>query len=555
MRPTLRSWIESTIQRESAKSTDGRCLLQTIAHALVQYRALEKKPVRTTNDEKPVDRLLKQIEALIERGFTIRKHLPLLTKGVQDEWLGKRWLFAHEKWLATSPQWTCVVSSRIGRLGRQLDAWPSILERLVMATRAAGRILMSVKSTTTSPLIQPVLRQLGPELGLGQIIVDPSEHCRQDVTDWLLHLLKASDRRAGDDLRVTAGTIHLSPLVRQEAYSPNDALASYPIQDRIAVCWGHWICALKLRPGGTIAALLDLRLSDTRFPLGSVSVLLPGISHSWLDRGAVGWHLLPNGQGKPGRPHEFGCRGKTRHAPSPRVQLTFPYGLFGRNRDRKPGDGEVEFLAHCVRGLHGGVSVDAMDNCVIDAWLRGCPDEESALATLITIFSSGRLRGGSKLTRGSQPCVSFSAVPLDDLLSRRVYQSHLGRWDWEPFGLLIKRVALENVGARPVIYGDPSEFESLASDDRPFFQPAKRRNSRRPYQDWRHESEWRLMGDLRLNDLPTSAVHAFVQLQHQAVALAQRISWPVIWLKEDRIVELPTTRARRRGTLVRISRN
>jgi hypothetical protein len=193
---------------------------------------------------------------------------------------------------------------------------------------------------------------------------------------------------------------------------------------------------------------------------------------------------------------------------------------------------------------------------IAQMWLAGSAPDESPLATLATILESGMLRGRSALNRADESCVSFSGVPLDELARRRTFQPHLGRWDWEPFGLMIERRALEQLGARPVIYGDAETHRQLSTDQRPLFQPAKRR--RRAgfrFGDWQEEREWRCVGDVRLSDLPRSAVHVFVAYAHQAQTLACHSAWPVIWLQDAQTLARPAGSKPRPRTEVRTSRN
>jgi hypothetical protein len=119
-------------------------------------------------------------------------------------------------------------------------------------------------------------------------------------------------------------------------------------------------------------------------------------------------------------------------------------------------------------------------------------------------------------------------VPLVELLSRRQFRSHLGRWDWEPYGILVRREALERLGARQVIYGDEAEYKQLADQDKPYFQPRGMKNTRNN-QDWSSEREWRLLGDLIFAELPSESILVFVGTRTEAQQIARRCQWPVVW--------------------------
>ena len=115
-------------------------------------------------------------------------------------------------------------------------------------------------------------------------------------------------------------------------------------------------------------------------------------------------------------------------------------------------------------------------------------------------------------------------MPLDELLRRKIFRSHLGRWDWEPFGIMIRRDILERLGARPVIYGTDAEFNDLDHRDRPFFQAAGKSDQ------WLSEKEWRLPSSLDLSSLPPDAVRIFVENPKSAHQFAKKFPWPVFWI-------------------------
>src|SRR5687767_6973582 len=73
---------------------------------------------RASNHERrELDSLRKAIEDAVRKGFTLRRSLPHVARGLQDEWLGQRLLFLHSRWLAPETDWTSLVCSRLGRYG------------------------------------------------------------------------------------------------------------------------------------------------------------------------------------------------------------------------------------------------------------------------------------------------------------------------------------------------------------------------------------------------------------------------------------------------------
>jgi len=156
--------------------------------------------------------------------------------------------------------------------------------------------------------------------------------------------------------------------------------------------------------------------------------------------------------------------------------------------------------------------------------------DHSALAALWRIARSGRLLASSEFVRGETPVVSWTAVPLSELGTLRTYRSHLGRWDFEPYGICIRREWLEGRGARPVQYGDDPLWDALPADDRPFFQKRESHTASGKRIDWTVEQEWRHVGDMELGELPADAALLFVPSEAEARQLAAASPWPIVVL-------------------------
>lgn len=189
---------------------------------------------------------------------------------------------------------------------------------------------------------------------------------------------------------------------------------------------------------------------------------------------------------------------------------------------------EWPYLAHCTRGNSGPLPNETLDQFRDRAWSDGVIPDSHPLWTLQQILNDQRIIGNPRLTRTQQPCVSFSEVPLTELLSRRQFRSHLGRWDWEPYGILVRREALKRLGARSVVYGDEAEYKQLADHDKPYFQPRGTKSARN-HQDWSSEREWRLLGDLNFSLIARESIIVFVATQTEAQQLARRFGLPVLW--------------------------
>tara|TARA_Y100000588_G_scaffold173118_2_gene186963 strand:+ start:1103 stop:2233 length:1131 start_codon:yes stop_codon:yes gene_type:complete len=190
------------------------------------------------------------------------------------------------------------------------------------------------------------------------------------------------------------------------------------------------------------------------------------------------------------------------------------------NRMVKSGD----WLVHCTRECDGRWPGQSQDQYLDDLILGRSASDHSVQATLRKILVERRLRAASRPVRGFPPAVSFSASPLEELLTRRVFRGHRGRWDFEPYGLAISRDWLAARGARPVVYRLPGD---LRGND-PFEQPTGSQG-RHPM-NWTREEEWRHPGDVDLSSLPDSQGLVLVH-RHSDLGFVSGISrWPVLVL-------------------------
>lgn len=132
----------------------------------------------------------------------------------------------------------------------------------------------------------------------------------------------------------------------------------------------------------------------------------------------------------------------------------------------------------------------------------GSPEADRRIgAVLKHILLERRLRGSAKLLPGGSPMVCLSAAPVQELETRQAFRAHLARWDARPFGLVFRLEALQAMGAKPVEYLSPAALEERTGEARLFVQ-----RHLPPACDWSHEQEWRLPGDLQLDQLDPSDV-------------------------------------------------
>lgn len=495
-----------------------QCLLQ----ALLDVSSHASEPVLETDGAKTLTRLT-------DAGICLRDTWPRPWRRRVDDWLGPRLYLSHASNFSKSTKYTSIVSSRMGRHGQKLPRWPELVNS---ALHAAGRqhgCLVVVPQTTTANILAEFSNLAN--LDTLNVQIDKTHDAAMWLRKWLKKLADLSTRPV-DAMNEIADSFRrelvLSPPTANQHAVPDVG----PIQDRVAIVLSDIVYALSIRPGGHIDRLLTRRLSDVSFPGAQVYVATGADENTprskisvrdWLDRGAVGWYVRTKNQ----TPFpELSCR---RSVGSKRIAVgQLCAGIPAVWSEDNQAD-EWTFLTHCTRGRLGPLPEESESQYRQRAWLEGEQTESHPLVTLSRICTDRKLKGTSRITRTAKRAVSFSAVPLLSLLERRRFRGHLGRWDWEPYGLLIRRAELEKLGARPVIYATEGTYDALDSDHQPFFQPCGRRNQ--PSNDpWSEEREWRLLGDLDMTRLPPDSISLFVSSEVEAQQMARRFAWPIFWL-------------------------
>ncbi len=471
----------------------------------------------------PARRVLQQAT---RRGITLRLAWPRAWSGSVNEWIGPRVYFSASRNFSPGQQYFGLVCSQIGRHGSKQPNWPALVDAALKFSHRDQLRPLIVANTS----LAEATKHFSDRAQLNSLIVELD--ARRTLAEWLNEKLGELEAASNSDsLDALADSLASRLAVSPSLDAPLEpAIAKLPIQDRIAISLADRVFAIHVRRGGTVSQLLHTRLADRRFAAGSVfvaSLLGPSTSppelEQWLDRGAVGW-LLP----EPVKPLARAITRCRSINASPHVQsLVLPLARLFKQQLGSQDD--WPFLAHCTRGNAGPLPEESIEHYIDRVWSRGAVPECNAYETLLQILEQQRVAGNTRMTRSDSRCVSFSAVPLAELLSRRQFRSHLGRWDWEPYGVLVRRDALQSLGARPVIYGDEADFKSLDASDRDYFQPRGTKNARNP-QDWSSECEWRLRGDLDFCDLPPDSILIFTHTQSQAQQIARRFPWPVLWI-------------------------
>lgn len=180
-----------------------------------------------------------------------------------------------------------------------------------------------------------------------------------------------------------------------------------------------------------------------------------------------------------------------------------------------------EYLIHWTRGVYGPWPGESEADYFKELTKAGTGNPRDGFNTLKKIIASGILRGEGRMIRVGEPAISFTASSPDETMKKVQYRTALGHWNYEPYGIAISKTILEDIGARPVIYGDKKQFEELNAEEKPYFQYSGRNTSQTEQsgsqagRDWVSENEWRLIGDLDFKDF---AKHICILLPNWAEA-------------------------------------
>lgn len=498
-----------------------------------------------------------ELTRLVQNGWTLLDRWPRSSADTVQSWLGRRLYLARRRYLNEGQHLDSIVSSQLGRHHQRMPNWPQLLNWAFRTLHRDHSLLLAVPNTT---LYRPTIHfaKVGRISYLEICIANRPAGNAEEISHWLATQLR-------NVLNRTEETRLSEPLYISPAWStdpPTIGGDSLPIRDRVAIGLADRVLVVSVRDQGNIAKLLERRLHDDRFSPGSVFVALENDASdhvrklkrsqresgckpstkllSWLDQGAVGWIVL--GQAIGGLRELTRCKWAVSPKPAAGddagvVQCsTVPISSHPEAGNCgtavwqlcapaehlwKGASADWPYLVHCTRGVSGPLPHENQSAYFDRLWLTGTELPSHPMVTLIRILREQRLRGTTWMIRGNQPSVSLSAVPLKELLLRRCFQSHLGRWDWEPYGLMVHRDFLTR--ARQVVYGRQSDFEQLPVGDQVYFQPVDSKY------DWSLECEWRVLGDLDLSSLPAKAITIFVRSRLEAVQLAQESRFPVIW--------------------------
>ncbi len=501
-----------------------------------------------------------------------------------------RWLGPRLWWLPAGlppARSVALLSSRLPRLLHPKHTWLKAVGTLMAQLVDASQWLISASGTAG----QQLLIRAAELAGLPAVIVQccdvglrPAGAWAQLWLQWLVGRQAATGPATEHTERRWLWALPAASVV---GGSVPATLQSVPERDRAAAAWAERIVLIHVRPQGHVHRLAMQALAErvqVQF-IDHAELIGPNVRNELIGAAALPlaaecrrsflWLAARSVPDAKGQPRETGAQavlGVPSAVPGDRQALgsggRWRPGLRCRLADRQiageldklaavlasggsavggqePGGRPVaapislagvrdaepwQFLTHTTRAQPGPWPGQEPRDYLDDLLLDRADGDHRAFAALARIVLQRLLVASGRAIRGGYRMVCFTAVPLAQLAQLRVFRTHRGRWDFEPYGICIRRDWLQRRGARPVLYGDETLWHRLAERDRPFFQVACSRTRGGAVLDWTAEQEWRCLGDLDLSELAETDAIVFVADAAEALALAPHCPWPVTLL-------------------------
>ncbi len=412
---------------------------------------------------------------------------------------------------------TSIVSSRIGKRRDLKRGWFDALRTAVIRQDPA-ECLCCVSGTAPEDAIIRSSELFGARRL--RIDVAPGGNASEaELVEWLE--LKARVQQPSGLL--LEDVAYVSPACQPDITDQScdaDRKCQSPVQDTALVLAAERIVGLSCRAEGHVESLLKRHLQDEQ---RNAPVLLAtvaesesaAVSQSLVSLGAVPWLL--------GRADVDGEDRRTASSNTRSTRARSPESICFSVSDG-PLQVSDEWLSHWTRPRQGPWA-EQRDEEFLDELILGCQTaDRSAFAALLRIVAQCQITA-SRSVRNADKTVSFTAVPLSDFRDRRVYRRHKQRFDFEPWGIAVRKAALETCGCCAVTYVDRDTYDNVAEGDRLFQQLNSDDGGRI---DWSQEREWRYAGNLDLSGLDAEDICVFVDTHDEATALRAVAPWRVV---------------------------
>ena len=514
----------ATALDELARAGGGAAIEQPLLQLWTQWR---RAAPRRQRDH--ATKVAAWLQSVVEGGGSFTLSIPGEAGRRLSDVCGPRVLFWPQG--CPSNSLATITSSRIGRGETAIATFVEKLRVVLPHVSEARHTLLIVEKTTGADLVHRAARQAGTPVLLATTSADGHPE------RWLSQLMEADLAAVANESRVLVSPSPLAERLTIADPGGNSNVSSpiepLPLRDRLAIALAETVWNLSVRKAGNLHRLLQWRLEqDSRSAAGVRLVVAENESVAdhvagLIDQGAVRWNLLKSSDSHQASPKPETLSSAFEHTPVVCVQPNDEAEATLKEQLTLDGKWLIHWTRTATKPLDGQSAEKWLDQKL----LPSSGEPVGPLATLQQILQDGVIRASSDGLRGSKPMTCFSAVPLRELVSRRRFQTHRARWDFEPYGLCIRRKVLETLGARPVIYGDDALWEALPEPERPWFQ--KRFSGRGDrHIDWSEEVEWRITGDVRLGRFNRDDLVVFCHERCEVASLQCLSSWPVVGLME-----------------------
>ncbi len=165
----------------------------------------------------------------------------------------------------------------------------------------------------------------------------------------------------------------------------------------------------------------------------------------------------------------------------------------------------ADYFFHYTRACFGPWPGQSWADYLHELTVNDVGSQHEAVDALRRILKEKRIRASGTWIRGAYRVVSFTERPPEEFDIICKWRRGLMRKTFEPYGIAVKRSVLIKKGVRKVSYGSEELFKNMTDEIKPYFQKASSSCA-----EWSREKEWRLIGDLKFNNLHQSDWFAMV---------------------------------------------
>jgi len=359
-----------------------------------------------------------------------------------------------------------ILNSRQRRLPEAQDLWLSATSSAIERAISGNSTVVSSLGMITWEWVVWNTRRLGGS----QIIIVPRGKV-SDLQDRVRHIIVDFDL----DPSISTFLMPFNPKKKPFRKS------IFPERDRWAVALSHTITPISIRPSGIMARLLAEGGICARFDTSS------------------------------------------QVSPRERSRRTDPLRSILAKSDSTSaitGSGDAEdwaYLTHWTRACHGPWMGECSADFYSDLYHAESGYPRDGFNTLKRILTERKIRASGRMMPGGTPMISWTATTPSEILKIIRWRPGFIRWNFEPFGISIRKKTLESFGAQKVTYGaGVQHVEPLH-----FFRPIT------PEKDWSTEVEWRLPGDLDLGKIRDQDAIIWVQSRSQVSEMQKLSPFPV----------------------------